>query len=308
LNFNIIKSKSPTQIFVTLLCIVFAYGIASAQSVEERDIASLAGLKIAPGAAQAGAAEAFGTVSTDAFSLYYNPAGAIMTGKYSTGIMHHEWIEDYRSEFVSGIISSGKVAIGASVLYNTIGDIERRNSATTDPLSLFDAQDIAAGLTGGFYLSDELSVGITAKVIYQKIDISSGTALAVDLGGYYRFTEQIELGLSVSNLGSKMKVDEEENDLPRLIRAGGAYRYRDARFGLNVVTPTDDDAHFHLGAENTFREVLTIRAGYASGYDVRSFALGFGIKHKFATLDYAFTPIESDLGNSHRFSLTFSWR
>lgn len=282
--------------------------VVSAQTVEERDLSGMAGLKISPGAAHGGTAGAFGAVAADVFSLYYNPAGSMKAGKYAVGVMHHEWISDVRSEYLAFIWRPGKVAIGGSILYNSVGEIERRESASTEPLSLFDAQDIAAGVTAGFFISPDFSLGLTAKLLYEKIDVSSGTAYAVDIGGYYEFLPHVHVGMAVSNLGSKIRLDEEEDNLPTIIRAGGSFAYRDFNFGLSVVTPTDDQPHVHIGADRLISDILTVRAGYASGYDVRNIAFGFGVKHDFVAVDYSYTPIESDLGDSHRFSLTLTWR
>jgi len=299
--------KYISCIIVVILVLAVAPDVTG-QSVNERDIAGVVGLRIAPGAAQAGAAEAFSAVPNDIFALYYNPAGAIEAGRYSAGIMHHEWIEDIRSEYVAGLWRPDKVAVGVSLLYNSVGDIERRDQPTTEPISYFDAQDFAAGLSGSFYIGPDFSVGATLKLIYQKIDIESGTAIGFDLGGYYRFIENLEVGLAVANLGSKMKIENYEADLPTVIRAGGAYTWKTLRAGLAIVTPTDDETHFHIGAENTISDILTLRAGYATGYDIKDLAFGFGVRHDFVSVDYAYTPIEADLGDSHRFSLTFSWR
>ena len=293
-------------IVASLLCLTAS--MVSAQTYADRGASGVAGLRIAPGAAQAGSAEAFGAVVSDVFALYYNPAGTVHAGTYSVGLMHNEWIDDIRSEYVGFVYRPDKIAIGLSILYNSVGDIERRTDPTTEPLSIFDAQDLVAGLTVGAVISPELSIGLTTKVIYEKIDVTSGSAYAFDLGGLYEFMPGILLGLSVSNLGSKMKLGDQEDDLPTVVRGGGSYSYRTFKFGASLVTPTDGKTHLHVGAENVISEILTLRAGYASGYDIRSLAFGFGVRHKFASIDYSYTPIESDLGDSHRFSLTFSWR
>jgi hypothetical protein len=305
---RIFRALSSTVLsFIAASLLLWGSAIAQV-TVDERQISGVAGQKIGPGAAQAGTAQAFGSVTTDVFSLYYNPAGSVFAGEYAAGFMHHEWIDDIRSEYFGFIWRPEKVSFGVSLLYNSVGDIERREIASTEPISLFDAQDFSAAITTGFFISPELSFGLTGKVIYQKIDVSSGTAIAVDAGAYYKFMPEIEIGMSVSNLGSKMKLEDQEDDLPSVARAGGTYTYRTLKFGINAVTPADDKVHFHFGAENVFNDILAVRAGYASGYDVRDLAFGFGIRHDFASLDYAYTPIDSDLGDSHRFSLTVSWR
>lgn len=296
------------SVLIVSLGLLLAATVSSAQTVEERDLSGMAGLKISPGAAHGGTAGAFGAVATDVFSLYYNPAGSVKAGKYAVGVMHHEWISDVRSEYLAFIWRPSRIAFGGSILYNSVGEIERRESASTEPLSLFDAQDIVAGITAGFYISPDFSLGLTAKLLYEKIDVSSGTAYAIDIGGYYEFLPNVHVGMAVSNLGSKIQVNKEKNDLPTIIRAGGSFAYRDFDFGLSVVTPTDDQPHLHIGADRVISDIFTIRAGYATGYDVRSVAFGFGVKHDFVGVDYSYTPIESDLGDSHRFSLTLTWR
>jgi hypothetical protein len=302
------RVREPIAV-VALLVLILAPVYASCQTVEEREISGVAGLKIAPGAAQAGAAGAFGSVAADAFSLHYNPAGSVYAGRYALGLMHHEWIADVRSEYAAFVWKPDKVAFGVSLLYNSVGDIERRGDIPTpEPLSIFDAQDMVAALTAGFDISPDFSIGVTGKLIYERIDVSSGTAFAVDVGGHYQFLPNVHAGMAVSNLGSKMRLRSQEDDLPSTVRAGGSYEYRTFRFGMDVVTPTDDQPHFHVGAENVISDILTLRAGYASGYDIRDFAFGFGVRHKSASIDYAFTPIDSNLGDSHRFSLTLSWR
>ncbi len=295
-------------LILPLLALFAVPSLLLAQTIAERDISGVAGLKISPGAAHAGAAGAFGSVASDVFSLYYNPAGSVNAGRYAVGFMHHEWIDEVRSEYLAFVWMPDKVAIGASVLYNTVGDIERREGPSSEPLSLFDAQDLIASLTAGFYIAPEFSVGLTGKVIYERIDVSSATAFALDMGGYYKFLSNVHVGIAVSNLGSKMKFESQEDDLPTIFRVGGSYAYRTLSVGMNLVTPTDDNPHLHIGARNVISEVLTLRAGYASGYDVRDIAFGFGVRHDFASIDYAYMPIGSDLGDSHRFSLTLSWR
>jgi hypothetical protein len=291
-----------------LLLMLAIPSLSMAQAVAERDISGVAGLEIEPGAAHAGAAGAFGAVASDAFSLYYNPAGSVYAGRYAAGFMHNEWIADVRSEYVSFIWMPDRVALGASLLYNTVGDIERREGPSSEPLALFDSQDLVAALSAGFYIGPEFSVGLTGKVIYERIDVSSATAFAMDLGGYYKFLPNVDFGIAVSNLGTKMKFESQEDELPLVFRVGGSYNYRTLDVGMSLVTPMDDNPHLHVGAQNLISNILTLRAGYASGYSARDFTFGFGVKHEFASIDYAYMPIDLDLGDSHRLSLTLSWR
>jgi hypothetical protein len=50
--------------------------------------------------------------------------------------------------------------------------------------------------------------------------------------------------------------------------------------------------------------MLMLRFGYKSGYDVQGATMGAGIAWKSLRFDYAYMPIDYELGDAHRFSLT----
>ena len=292
-------------IVIALTVLLTVFQIVNAQVVKD-DISGFSTLTVTPSARHAGFGDAIGSVSGDLFSLYSNPAGIMNIDYLTVGAAHNEWIADYRSEFVGLAYHPGNYALGVSVNYGTVDDIERRTGPSEDPEGLFDLNDLVAGLTLARGFSDKLDAGVTAKIVYEKIDVYSATGFAVDFGIRYQVRPQLALGASFSNLGSKMKLDKEEYDLPKILRAGGSYRINELLIAADMVYPTDDDPHFHVGGEYNLSEMFYLRSGLQSGYDEKLLSFGIGFERKGFNIDYAYVPFKSDLGDTHRLSFTYS--
>ena len=279
--------------------------IAQGQVVKD-DISGFSTLLVTPSARHAGTGDAVGAVSGDLFSLYSNPAGIAKIQYLTVGAAHNEWIADYRSEFVGLAYHPGNYALGISINYGTVDDIERRTGPSEDPEGLFDLNDLVAGLTLARAFGEKLDLGVTAKIVYEKIDVYSATGLAVDFGFQYQAMPELAIGASFSNLGSKLKLDEEEYDLPKILRAGASYRISELLIAADMVYPTDDDPHFHVGGEYNLSEMFYLRGGLQSGYDEKLLSFGLGFEEKGFNIDYAYVPFKSDLGDTHRLSFTYS--
>jgi len=124
--------------------------------------------------------------------------------------------------------------------------------------------------------------------------------------------EGLTLAAAMLNLGPQTSFVEEKFYPPFQLRLGGAYEMNKEalRGGLilaaDVVFPNDNDAKVHFGLEYAYQRLLMLRFGYKSGYDVQGATMGAGIVWKSLRFDYAFMPIDYELGDSHRFSLTVS--
>jgi Uncharacterised protein family (UPF0164) len=287
---------------VSLLIISISAGMANCQN----DISGFSTLLVSPAARHAGMGDGIGASGTDLFTLYSNPAGILNIPYFTVGAAHNEWIADYRSEYLGLAYHPSNYAIGFSVNYGTVDNIERRTGPSEEPIGYFDLNDLVAGLTVARSISDNIKLGMTAKLVYEKIDTYSATGFAVDFGFQYLVLPEFTFGASFSNLGSKLKLDEEEYDLPKIIRAGVSYRIQNFLISGNMVYPTDDDPHFHLGGEYNLSQMFYLRSGFQSGYDEKAISFGLGFEEKGFNIDYAYVPFKSDLGDTHRVSFTYS--
>ena len=297
------------KILLIFIILVLPFNSSEAQFPREAETAGASFLKFGMGARAAGMGEAFTAISGDISSVYWNPAGlSKLDGVWAT-FMHNRWFQDISTEFFASAFRISKNTFAFSFTINSVPDIERRETATTEPLSYFDARQVALGAAWSRGFAKKIDLGLTFKWLYEKIDVHTASGIALDLGGIYFLRDDLKLGLAVLNLGPKMKFEEQKYSLPLIYKMGAVYSnkesYLDGHYNiaLDLVKPADDPLRVHTGAEYEFPQNFSIRSGYEFGYDEKGFTFGLGFKIRKYSIDYAFVPYSSDLGNTHRISL-----
>ncbi len=273
-------------------------------------------LKFGMGARAVGMGGAFVAQSAEVTSAWWNPAGLSGIERMHFSFTHNQWFQDITAEYFASAMNFKGPAnvLGLSIALTKIPDIEmRREAPSSEPVALFDAHDAVFGFTYASQIVNKVDLGITAKWLYEKIDIHSASGLGFDLGGIYSPLENLRFGLAVLNLGQKMKFETERFFLPTLYRVGGMYLverkslHSDFMFGLDLVKPRDEEVKIHLGGEVCLYQALKTRLGYQGGYDDKDLSFGLGTTfRKYGigySLDYAYLPHSSDLGNVHSVSL-----
>ena len=109
--------------------------------------------------------------------------------------------------------------------------------------------------------------------------------MAADLGGIIALVpDRLMLGLTVLNLGPKMKTGTTDEDLPRTVTAGLAYHAIPHKLLLAVDGAKESATDFQLraGGEYTIQDRYIIRVGYQN-----TFEAGGGLS---AGLGYVWRP------------------
>ena len=259
--------------------------------------------------------DAMSALVSGAAAAYYNPAGLVdpaVAG--STGqilVMHKEWVQDMRSQFLGGSMAIGADnAVAFSLNNTTVADIPIY-TRPGEPEGTFTSRSFSAGLSYGHRLTDNLSLGFSARFLYEKILIDESSGFAIDLGG--RFVTPVEhlvVGATIANLGSANAFRTERTTLPTTLRIGPGYAFDVPEIPASVAVGSDlvvvfpeSAARVHLGGEFSFLNSVAARLGYQVGTGARGFSAGLGISHGILAFDYAFAPLTNDLGNTHTFSL-----
>jgi hypothetical protein len=143
------------------------------------------------------------------------------------------------------------------------------------------------------------------------VDEANGYSL--DLGFLYRTPiEGLHGGFSVTNLGRLSAFRQESTDLPTMLNLGATYSVPFEQFTV-VVAPAflmrlePNTPMASVGAEVSYLEKFSLRAGYQSGYDARGFSAGLGVRYDVFGVDYAYVPFSQDLGASHIISVGISF-
>jgi hypothetical protein len=305
---------------LSLVILPFLCVLLTVQAYSKNDksgTSSLSFLKLGPGARAVGMGEAFVSCSDEVTTPFWNPASISGVKGTQVSLTHSQWFQDITAEHFSAAIGASDNAFGVGLSLGKVPDIERREGPTVEPLALFDAHDMVLSLSYARDLKNACAAGLTVKWIYEKVDVSSASGLGFDLGGICSpfsgsgrpVLENLSFGAAVLNLGSKMKFENEAYQLPTQYKAGASYFAQreswqsDLKVGLDVVKPRDDDLKVHLGGEAGLHQTLKLRLGYQIGYDEKALSFGMGVKFKAYSIDYAFVPYKSDLGDVHLVSL-----
>ncbi len=244
----------------------------------------------------------------DASATFYNPAGMFFGPKVNALFMHNEQVLGIRTEFLAAKVKLEKFAFGLSLNNTSVDNIDIRE-IPGQPQGTFTAQNFAFGLSVGYKVNENLSLGVTGKFLFEKIYIDNASGMAFDFGGVYS-QNKFSVGLAFSNFGSMNELRTEATKLPSAIRGGASYLLdlpklsSTLRIGVDGYKVMDGGKmHANAGAELLYKDFLALRVGYQSGYENKNLTTGIGIKYKVFNLDYAFVPYKYSIGSSHTITL-----
>lgn len=293
--------KKSNNVIRGMFSIIFS--LALLVLTENSGEGALSFLKRGIGARAAGMGDAFTAISDDASALYWNPAGISQLRKKGIFLeVNRNQEQEINQGFMGYVHSSENYAVGLSINYLEVKGIEKRIDASEKPVGTFKTSDLALGLS----LSKKIepyNIGVTFKYLQEDLDLKTAKTFGLDIGGLYHYNDNRSFGISLSNLGKKIKFINEGCSLPLTLRIGGVWKGDKWTFVGEVdrESSRENNPKFHLGTEWQVIESFAIRAGYKNG-ELGNWSLGGGFKSNNFRLDYAYVPY-SDLGDTHRVSL-----
>lgn len=281
---------------ITVSLILIAAGPVMGQSKVGTTGAPFLGISVgARGTAMGGA---FSAVSTDVTALYYNPGGIPFIGKSQFMASHTSWLVGSKFNWVGLMVNlDGANVIGIHFTQLDYGEEEVTTVLLPEGTGeKWGASDIAIGLSYGRKLTDQFSIGGSAKYVQQSIWNESASAFALDVGLLFITNfHDMRLGMSISNFGTDLKMDgrdllhridldpnalgnnetivstlKTENwPLPFLFRVGLAMdvlHFGGSRLTLamDALRPSDNTEIINVGAEVSFNDWVFLRGGYKS--------------------------------------------
>lgn len=269
---------------------------------------------IALGSAQVAAAEG-------PAALHWNPAGITSsTVRPSSGaavFSSSEWLVESRHSYVGATFNTGSLGtFGLSVSQLNYGDEPVTTIDQPDGTGeLYNAADLAVGITYARPLTEQFTFGGTVKLVRQQIWNESSSGAALDLGVRYTTDFRgLTIGMAMTNFGTDMqlsgrdlrrRIDIDPNqsgnndDLPAELEVASwamplsfnvgvsAEAYRNDQMALTISAegqaPSDNSQSANLGAEYAFRDLLYLRGGYRGAFSAVAedggWAAGFGLKY-----------------------------
>ncbi len=277
-------------------------------------------LKIGPGARALAMGGTYVGVSDDIYAIYYNPAGvAINKGNGQVAFNHTNWLADINYDFAAASInieSFGSLFLSVTSL-RVPEDKVRTFEYPEGNGQYWDASSVSFGFGYARSLTDRFSIGFHAKYIQESVWNSTASGFALDVGTYYvtPFNDLV-IGASISNFGSKMKLDGrdiqlnydpddnpftgpnnipanyemDKYDLPLTFRIGFSMdviktRYIRVKTAFDATHPNDNVEYLNAGIELAYDELFFLRGGYKSIFlsdSEQSFTLGAGLNYEIS--------------------------
>lgn len=318
---------------VAALCVLLLQPEAGAQSFNKAGRASFQFLKIGIGARQTAMGEAGIAVVRDVNSVFWNPGGLTGVAAREASFSYNRWFADLNYVAAAAAMRwPGVGVIGVSFANLGYGNIPEAlaivpsGSSDTRTGHTFTGGDLMAGLTFARQFTDNLSIGVTAKYLREKLWIYSANTYAFDVGTFYDTQfKGIKFAMSAQNFGKSVRFlsvgsRREGYDVPLLFTIGASVEIvnpEDAfvnlgesqrlTVALETVNSNDYGERWHLGAEYRFADFLSLRGGYRFNYEDGNLSLGAGVQKKFGDIDvrvdYSFVSYEF-LTSPQRVSLT----
>ncbi len=302
-------------------------------------------LSVSTDARTTGFSEAVTSVDLgSASAIFYNPSTMASIKEFSSvTIGNVGWIADIKYLHAAvafapfggdyGVFGVSFVSVDYGVFDGTI--VANNEKGYLD-IGTYSPTAYAFGIGYAKELSTKFSVGGSVRFVKQKLGTSvidvntdgsyleednSKSAVAFDFGILYRTGfKSLNFGMSVKNFSAELKYKRETFQLPLTFRIGLSMDAMDLinvdksmhslLVSVDASHPRDYSEQIFMGAEYTFINTFSIRAGFVSPSDENHFTAGFGVKRNIAGLnlgiDYAYQPF-GIFNDVHRFTFSFSF-
>jgi long-subunit fatty acid transport protein len=235
-------------------------------------------LMIEPDSRAAGMGNANVAIADNANAVFWNPAGLAFQTGASAGITHSNWLPEFNAnlfyEYAVGKLHLENIGtLGAHVTYFNLGEHEAVDELGNN-IGQFRSYDLAAGLSFGRQLSDNLGLGVSARAIVSNLatgiqldantEVNRGVSFGLDLGLLYK-SDAIELGsglasyalgANLANMGPSVGYTDDgaRDPIPTNLRFGYAFTYEFDEF--NKVTFANDfnKALYRVTRDSLFNE------------------------------------------------------
>jgi hypothetical protein len=278
-------------------------------------------------------------------AIYYNPAGLSGLGGADAYFAHLDYIADMDKNYFAGAVKTAYGAFGITVDVLSVGDVLETTESSPDGTGRTFSPTLAViGGTYAQFLTGEISVGASVKMVHESIPEASAAGVAFDIGLQYRPTwRRVRLGLALKDLGPRMQYsgngleaaargggksntsprssDSQSGgfELPASLQAGLAFRVLDRGenrvHGYGCFVWNSFDANeYHLSAEYSFRSILALRGGLAASGPDDNFGPSFGMGLKLPVggscngqFDYAMRTVTGYFDHTQVFSIKFTF-
>jgi hypothetical protein len=287
--------------YLALLAVLLLTFVAPHEATAQRvsKVGTTAGqfLQLGVGARAQALGGAFVADASGPTALYWNAAGIAQDRGFAASASHSEWLGETDFDHLAAVFDVGALGrAGVAVTRLAVPDMLVRTEERQDGTGeLFDASDLAVGLSLARAVTDRFAVGGTVKYVRQRIHTMTAAGAAFDLGVQFRtdFFGGAVLGASISNFGTDMRMggrgartfvdpqpasqgtngripanlEMEQHALPMTMQFGVALQPMRSRMHqmtvrLDALHPSSNFESLNAGAEYGFQNRIFVRGGF----------------------------------------------
>lgn len=229
-------------------------------------------LQIEPDSRATGMGNTGVAVADNASAIFWNPAGLAFQNQNQISVTHANWLPAFNADlFYDYLVGTYHVdgigTIGGHITFLNLGE-QIRTDETGLELGRFNSFEISAGLSYGFRISENFSLGTGLRYIYSSLadgsvsgqEISPGSSVGLDLAALYK-TDPFQVGsrqatfnagFNLSNIGPGIQYTDnaQKDPLPTVMRLGWAYTMDIDANGINTLTLSNDISKIMARNEN----------------------------------------------------------
>lgn len=208
----------------------------------------------------------------DAALVFHNPALINMVSDRTLNLNVMTYMEGAVTASASFTKAVGdRGTWGVQGRFINFGEM-KETTIDNQQIGTFGARDIALSGTFAYGLAENLSGGVTAKMVASYIGDYNSLGACVDLGlNYYNPDTEWSFGAVVRNLGGQLKAYEDDYErMPLDLQLGATKRLIGSPLRLSATLVRLNDwqygigKHLVLGADLIFSEQFYLAAGYNS--------------------------------------------
>mgnify|MGYP000386207573 FL=1 len=281
-----------------------------------------------------GMAGASTALNGDGYSILHNPAGMYELDGQAWTMTNSFLGAGINQAFLSAIfpLKNKTSAIGASINALTTGAIEERTEFQPFGTGrVVYGTNMAVGASYSQQLSEQFSLGLSLKYVYENLADFTNHTLSADIGFLYKLdVRDLQFAVLLKNFGGNSSLSGsylassfnrntvanlEKNTLPNVFSIGvsitaweNEHHHIMGAFQLNH--PNDNSENYRLGVEYDYLNLLFVRSGVKMNVKGQSYpTMGVGIRTNIGAhslyIDYATNPTEY-LGWQHLIGLNFN--
>lgn len=257
----------------------------------------------------------------NAFAIYNNNAATALSpfkGAFAASYtMWQPTTTDNQLMSLSGFIKMGKrsaISLGSRLFLYPAYDLSNPQGSVT---GAFNPRELSVDLGYAYNISGSFSASATVHYISSKMGPqAAGSAFAADLGLMYQ-PGNFSLGLTATNLGSKIDYGYGPYSLPAQIKLGAGYRFSLQEKHLLTATVqagyliVNSGITAGIGLEYSYNNLISLRVGGHYGNPEKGIpshlSAGLGFNFKGLTLNAAYLLAQKDSPLANSLSVGLGW-